>query len=144
MNVFVFFFKFTSNFVSIIISYVTSAATSNYSKMIKSLIHRCFSFSNKVFYPVASFMNGLQHLTTQTSLEFFLSLCYSFGPNSSKFGPSCPQVGPNFFHLVKEMATTFVEPERTLCMPLSTLLQSYHGDRSHIHLFPPFHKFYKY
>ena len=59
-------------------------------------------------------MNGLQHLTTLTSLKFCLALCFSSGPNSSKFGPSCPQVGPNFFHLAKEMATTFLHPERTL------------------------------
>ena len=42
-------------------------------------------------------MNGLQHLTTPTSLKFCLALSYSSGPNSSKFDPSCPQVGPNFF-----------------------------------------------
>ena len=59
-------------------------------------------------------MNGLQHLTTPTSLKFCLALCFSSGPNSSKFGPSYPQVGPNFFHLAKEMAPTFLEPERTL------------------------------
>ena len=46
-------------------------------------------------------MNGLQHLTTPTSLKFCLALCYSSGPNSSKFGPSCHQVDPNFFHLAK-------------------------------------------
>ena len=39
--------------------------------------------------------NGLQHLTILTSLKFCLALCYSSGPNSSKFGPNCPQVGPN-------------------------------------------------
>ena len=100
--------------MSIIISYLPFAATSPYSKMVKSLFHRYFSFSNKVFYPVAYIMNGLQNLTTLTSLKFCLALCYSFGPNSLKFGPSCPQVGPNFFHLTKEMATTFLEPERTL------------------------------
>ena len=61
-------------------------------------------------------MNGLQHLTTPTSLKFCLALCFSSGPNSSKFGPSCSQVGPNFSHLTKEMATTFLEPERTLVM----------------------------
>ena len=82
--------------------------------MVKSLFHRYFSFSNEVFYSVAKIMNGLQHLTTPTSLKFCLALCYTFDPNSSKFGPSCPQVGPNFFHLAKEMATTFLEPERTL------------------------------
>ena len=103
-----------SNFVSIIISYLTSAATSSYSKMVKSLFHRYFSFSNKVFDSVAYIMNGLQHLTTPTSLKFFLALCFSSGPNYSKFGPSYPQVGPNFFHLAKEMAPTFLEPERTL------------------------------
>ena len=43
-----------------------------------------------------------------------LAICYSPGPNSSKFGPSCPQVGPNFLHLAKEMATTFLKPEQTL------------------------------
>ena len=59
-------------------------------------------------------MNGLQHLTTPTSLKFCLALCFSSGPNSSKFGPSYPQVGPNFFHLAKEMVPTFLEPERTL------------------------------
>ena len=59
-------------------------------------------------------MNGLQHLTTPTSLKFCLALCFSPGPNSSKLCLSCPQVGPNFFHLAKEMATTFLEPERTL------------------------------
>ena len=107
-----------SNFVSIIISYLTSAATSSYSKMVKSLFHRYFSFSNKVFDSVAYIMNGLQHLTTPTSLKFCLALCFSSGPNSSKFGPSYPQVGPNFFHLAKEMAPTFLEPERTLCMYL--------------------------
>ena len=63
----VFFFKLTSNFVSIIILYLTSSATSPYSS----------------------------------------------GPNSSKFGPSCPEVGPNFFQLAKEMATTSLEPEQT-------------------------------
>ena len=42
-------------------------------------------------------MNGLQHLTTLTSLKFCLASCYSSGPNSSKFGPSCPQVGPQLF-----------------------------------------------
>ena len=100
--------------MSIIISYLTSAATSPYSKKVKSLFHGYFSFSNKVFYPVAYIMNGLQHLTTPTSLKFCPALCFSYGSNSSKFGPSCPQVGPNFFHLAKEMATTFLEPERTL------------------------------
>ena len=59
-------------------------------------------------------MNEMQHLTTPTGLKFCLALCFSSGPNSSKFGPSCPQVGSNFFHLAKEMATTFLEPERTL------------------------------
>ena len=59
-------------------------------------------------------MNELQHLTTPSSLKFCLALCFSSGPNSSKFGPSWPQVGSNFFHLAKEMATTFLEPERTL------------------------------
>ena len=103
-----------SNFVSIIISYLTSAATSSYSKMVKSLFHSYFSFSNKVFDSVAYIMNGLQHLTTPTSLKFCLALCFSSGSNSSKFGPSYPQVGPNFFHLAKEMAPTFLEPERTL------------------------------
>ena len=66
-------------------------------KDVKSLFHRYFSFSNKVFYPVAYIMNGLQHLTNPTSLKFCLALCFSCGPDSSKFGPSCPQVGPNFF-----------------------------------------------
>ena len=107
-----------SNFVSIIISYLTSAATSSYSKMVKSLFHRYFSFSNKVFDSVAYIMNGLQHLTTPTSLKFCLALCFSSGPNSSKFGPSYPQVGPNFFHLAKEMAPTFLEPEQTLILHL--------------------------
>ena len=96
------------------ISYLTSTATSPYSKTVKSFFHRYFSFSNKVFYPVAYIMNELQHLTTPSSLKFCLALCFSSGPNSSKFGPSCPQVGSNFFHLAKEMATTFLEPERTL------------------------------
>ena len=82
--------------------------------MVKSFFPRYFSFSNKVFYPVAYIMNELQHLTTPTGLKFCLALCFSSGPNSSKFGPSCPQVGSNFFHLAKEMATTFLEPERTL------------------------------
>ena len=59
-------------------------------------------------------MNGLQYLTITTSLKFCLALCYSSGPNSSKFSPSYPQVCPYFFHLAKEMATTFLEPERTL------------------------------
>ena len=59
-------------------------------------------------------MNELQHLTTPTGLKFCPALCFSSGPNSSKFGLSCPQVGPNFFHLAKEMATTFLEPGRTL------------------------------
>ena len=95
------------------ISYLTSTATSPYSKMVKSFFHSYFSFSNKVFYPVAYIMNELQHLTTPSSLKFCLALCFSSGPNSSKFGPSCPQVGSNFFHLAKEMATTFLEPERT-------------------------------
>ena len=107
-----------SNFVSIIISYLTSAATSSYSKMVKSLFHRYFSFSNKVFDSVAYIMNELQHLTTPTSLKFCLALCFSSGPNSSKFGPSYPQVGPNFFHLAKDMAPTFLEPERTLFLSL--------------------------
>ena len=97
----------------IIFSYLTSAATSPYSKMVKSLFHRYFSFSSKVLYPIAYIMNELQHLTTPTCLKFCLALCYSSGPNSSKYGPSCPQVGPNFFHLAKEMATTFLEPKRT-------------------------------
>ena len=78
------------------------------------IFHRYFSFSNKVFYSVAYIMNGLQHRTTPTGLKFCLALCFSSGPNSSKFGPSCPQVGSNLFHLAKEMATTFLEPERTL------------------------------
>ena len=35
----------------------------------------------------------------------------------------CPQVGPNFFHLAKEMATIFLEPWRTLpTIPKNTLL----------------------
>ena len=59
-------------------------------------------------------MNGMQHLTPPTSLKFCLALCYSPGPNSSKFGPSCHQVGPNFFYLGKEMSTTFLESERTV------------------------------
>ena len=84
--------------------------------MVKSFFHRYFSFSNKVFYPVAYIMNELQHLTTPSSLKFCLALCFSSGPNSSKCGPSCPQVGSNFFHLAKEMATTFLEPERTLIL----------------------------
>ena len=78
--------------MSIIISYLSSAATSPYSKKEKSL----FSFSNKVFYPAAYIKNGLQHLTIPSSLKFCLALCYSFCPNSSKFGPSCPQVGQFF------------------------------------------------
>ena len=98
--------------MSIITSYPTSAATSPYPKMGKSLFNRYFSFSNKVFYPIACIMNGLQHLTTPKSLKICLALCYLSGPNSSKFGPSCPQVGSNFFCLVKE--TTFLEPVRTL------------------------------
>ena len=110
---FFFSFQLTSNFLSFI-SYLTSTATSPYSKMVKSFFHRYFSFSNKVFYPVAYIMNELQHLTTPTGLKFCLALCFSSGPNCSKFGPSCPQVGSNFFHLAKEMATTFLEPERTL------------------------------
>ena len=69
--------------------------------MEKSLFHRFLSFSNKVFYPVAYIMNGLQHLTIPTSLKFCLALC-------------CTQAGPNFFHLVKEMASTILETERTL------------------------------
>ena len=58
-------------------------------------------------------MNGLLHLTIPTSLKCCLALCYSSGPNSSKFGPSCPQVGRNIFYLAKEM-TTFLEPEQIL------------------------------
>ena len=42
-------------------------------------------------------MNELQHLTTPTGLKFCLALCFSSGPNSSKFGPSCPQVGSQLF-----------------------------------------------
>ena len=90
--------------MSIIIAYLTLAATSPYSKMVKSLFHRYFSFSNKVFYPVAYIMNGLLHLTTLTSLKFCWAFWYSFDPSSSKFGPSCPQFfsfgerdGDNFF-----------------------------------------------
>ena len=116
-----FFFKLTSNFVSIIISYLTSATTSPYSKLVKSLFHRYFSFSNIVFYPVAYIMNGLQHLTTPTSLKFCLALCFSSGSNPSKFDPSCPQVGPNFFYLAKEMATTFLaraNPDFSLAIAL--------------------------
>ena len=52
-------------------------------------------------------MNELQHCKIPTSLKFCLALCYSSSPNSSKFGPSCPQVGLNFFHLAKQMATIF-------------------------------------
>ena len=98
MCLFFFFFSFqlTSNFLSFI-SYLTSTATSPYSKMVKSFFHRYFSFSNKVFYPVAYIMNELQHLTTLTGLKFCLALCFSSGPNSSKFGPSCPQVGSQLF-----------------------------------------------
>ena len=77
------------------ILYLTSAATSPYSKMVKLFFHGYFSFSNKVFYPVAYIMNGLQHLTTPTGLKFCLALCFSSGPNSSKFGPSFPQVSAN-------------------------------------------------
>ena len=105
-----------------IILYPASAATSPYSNIVKSLFHRYFSFSNKVFYPVAYILYELQHLTAPTSLKFCLALRFSSGPSSSKFGPSCPQVGPNFFHLAKEIATTFLEPERTLnssCLTLS-------------------------
>ena len=118
---------FYMQFHVIIISYLRFAATSPYSKE-KSIFQRYFSFSDKVFYPVAYIMNGLQHLTILTSLKFYLALiCYSSGPNSSKFGPSYPQVGPNFFHLAKEMATTVSEPERTLFkMSFSTFESQLH------------------
>ena len=96
--------------MSIIIPYLSSAATSSYSKMEKSLFHIYVSFSNEVFCSVANIMNGLQHHTILTSLKFCLAMCYSSGPNSSKFGPGCPQVGPNFFLLAKEMATMILEP----------------------------------
>ena len=67
-----------SNFVSIIISYLTSAATSSYSKMVKSLFHRYFSFSNKVFNSVAYIMNGLQHLTEwlRVNLMQWVQFCF--------------------------------------------------------------------
>ena len=42
-------------------------------------------------------MNGLQHLTTPTSLKFCLALCFSSGPNSSKFGPSYSPGWPQLF-----------------------------------------------
>ena len=64
---------FTCNFVSIIILYLSFAATFPYSKKEKSLFHRYFSFSDKVFYPVAYIMNGLQHLTILISLKFYLA-----------------------------------------------------------------------
>ena len=107
-----FFFQFTSNFVSIIISYISSAATSPYSKMENHFSIDISHFQAKVFCPVAYIMNALQHHTIPTSLKFCLALCYSSGPNSSKFGPNYPQVGPNFFHLANEMATTFLEPKQ--------------------------------
>ena len=42
-------------------------------------------------------MNGLQHFTTPTSLKFCLALCFSSGPNSSKFGPR--QLSPGWTQL---------------------------------------------
>ena len=64
-------------------------------------------------------MNGLQRLTIPTSLKFCLALCFSSGPNSSKFGPSCPQVGPNFFHLAKDMAVFPVKFQLRGFVPLT-------------------------
>ena len=67
-------------------------------------------------------MNGLQHLTIPKSLKFCLALWHSSGPKSSKFGPSCPQVCPNFFHLAKEMAATNSEPEQSLIVEIQITL----------------------
>ena len=94
---FFFFFSFqlTSNFLSFI-SYLTSTATSPYSKMVKSFFHRYFSFSNKVFYPVAYIMNELQHLTTPTGLKFCLALMFFIWPQLLKIWP---QLSPGWLQL---------------------------------------------
>ena len=78
------------------------------------LFLRYFSVSSKVFYPVAYIMNGIQHLTTPTCLKFCLGIMLFIWPQLLKICPSCPQFGPNFYHLAKEMATTFLQPEQTL------------------------------
>ena len=64
--------------------------------MVKSFFHRYFSFSNKVFYPVAYIMNELQHLTTPTGLKFYLALCFSSGPQLLKIWP---QLSPGWLQL---------------------------------------------
>ena len=90
---------FMCNFMSIIISYMylRFAATSPYSKKEKSLFHRYFSFSDKVFYPVAYIMNGLQHLTILTSLKFYLALMLFIWPQLLKIWPQLSPVWPQLF-----------------------------------------------
>ena len=82
--------------MSIITSYPTSAATSPYPKMVKSLFNRYFSFSNKVFYPVAYIMNGPQHLTTLKSLKICLALLFIW-PELLKIWPQLSPGWPQLF-----------------------------------------------
>ena len=48
-------------------------------------------------------------------LQLYLDLpVIHLAPTPQNLAPAVPRLAPNFFHLAKEMATTFLEPERTL------------------------------
>ena len=80
----------------LIFLYPSSAVTSPYSKMEKSLFHRYFSFSNEVFYPVAYIMNGLQHLTIPNSIKFCPALLFIW-PQLLKIWPQLSSGWPQLF-----------------------------------------------
>ena len=67
-------------------------------------------------------MNELQHLTTPTGLKFCLALCFSSGPNSSKFGPSCPQVGSQLFSFGERDGDNFFRARANPAMQLNPAL----------------------
>ena len=66
-------------------------------------------------------MNELQHLTTPTGLKFCLALCFSSGPNSSKFGPSSPQVGSQLFSFGERDGDNFFRARANPGLPIFQL-----------------------
>ena len=90
-------FFFMCNFISITILYISFAATFPYSKKVKSLFHRYLSFSDKVFYPIAYIINGLQHLTILISLKFYLALMFFIWPQLLKIWPQLSPGWPQLF-----------------------------------------------